>query len=410
MEKENTIMLEENKDDLQKCAASDLSKVSVDIYKQDIDKNEDPEKVAEYTELRDLKSGLIPGPKRKMALLVAYCGENYYGLQMNRSDQSLKTIEREFFLAVAKSKLVLPNCATEPSKMSYKCASRTDKGVSTCGLIVSLKMVHHDDIPALINKHLPSDIRVFGAKRTTKHFNAQKKASGRTYTYTCPTFAFNNSPDFSYRINDEKLSRVNGLLQRYIGTHSFHNFTSGKTMGEMSANRYIINFTHTEPFLHNNIEFVTFKLKGQSFMIHQIRKMMGLVISIASGHAPPQHMDRAFNMARADVPIAPGHGLVLEQVHFDAYNKEYSKIYGSLDFDECSGMRTDFLRTKIMPTIYRKEIEENSMKSWWETLKNHDFTEEGGYNNKRLQQPKRTIATTEEHLLDQTLPKKQKSS
>ena len=62
-----------------------------------------------------------------MALLVAYCGENYYGLQMNRRDQSLKTIEREFFLAVTKSKLVLPNCATEPSKMSYKCASRTDK-------------------------------------------------------------------------------------------------------------------------------------------------------------------------------------------------------------------------------------------------------------------------------------------
>ena len=69
-----------------------------------------------------------------MALLVAYCGENYYGLQMNRSDQSLKTIEREFFLAVTKSKLVLPNCATEPSKMSYKCASRTDK-VSDCFFI-----------------------------------------------------------------------------------------------------------------------------------------------------------------------------------------------------------------------------------------------------------------------------------
>ena len=43
MEKENTIMLEENKDDHQKRSPSDLSKVSVDIYKQDIDKNEDPE-------------------------------------------------------------------------------------------------------------------------------------------------------------------------------------------------------------------------------------------------------------------------------------------------------------------------------------------------------------------------------
>ena len=72
-----------------------------------------------------------------MALLVAYCGESYYGLQMNRSDQSLKTIEREFFLAVTKSKLVLPNCATEPSKMSYKCASRTDKACIFKVLIVN---------------------------------------------------------------------------------------------------------------------------------------------------------------------------------------------------------------------------------------------------------------------------------
>lgn len=42
MEKENTIILEENNDDLQKSAPSELSKVSVDIYNQDIDKNEDP--------------------------------------------------------------------------------------------------------------------------------------------------------------------------------------------------------------------------------------------------------------------------------------------------------------------------------------------------------------------------------
>lgn len=46
-------------------------------------------------------------------------------------------------------------------------------------------------------------------------------------------------------------------------------------------------------------------------MIHQIRKMMGLLIAIVGGYAETEHFKRAFNLPRADVPIAPSHGFYL---------------------------------------------------------------------------------------------------
>ena len=50
----------------------------------------------------------------------------------------------------------------------------------------------------------------------------------------------------------------------------------------MSARRHILSFeVHGEPFIYKNWEYVELRVKGQSFMIHQIRKMVGLVIAYA---------------------------------------------------------------------------------------------------------------------------------
>jgi len=59
----------------------------------------------------------------------------------------------------------------------------------------------------------------------------------------------------------DKLERIQTIIDKYKGTHSYHNFTSGKRMGEMSANRYIIDFCYEIPFVQGNMEFMTFKLK-----------------------------------------------------------------------------------------------------------------------------------------------------
>ncbi|CAI8028525.1 tRNA pseudouridine synthase A [Geodia barretti] len=62
------------------------------------------------------------------------------------------------------------------------------------------------------------------------------------------------------------------------------------------------------------VEFMTLKVKGQSFMIHQIRKMVGLVIAIVRGFAPETTLIEAFQKGKVDIPRAPALGLLLENV------------------------------------------------------------------------------------------------
>lgn len=179
---------------------------------------------------------------------------------------------------------------------------------------------------SVINKDLPKEIKIFGVKRVTKGFNSKEKCDARTYTYTLPTISFADHGDDSfsmesYRLPNEKFDQLNGLLKIFEGTKNFHNFTSRKEYADPSANRYIVSFVCSQPFVDQttNIEFAVIKVKGQSFMLHQIRKMIGLTLAIIRGFTKSETLTRAFTSERIDVPMAPGLGLVLDQVHYDRY-------------------------------------------------------------------------------------------
>lgn len=121
------------------------------------------------------------------------------------------------------------------------------------------------DIPK-INELLPEAIRVFGVRRVTKGFNSKTQCDGRTYMYLLPTVAFAHFDEKSsmedYRLNEEKLIKINDLLKKYEGTKNFHNFTSKKKTNDPSANRYIMSFTCEPPFMRKGAEFAVLKVKG----------------------------------------------------------------------------------------------------------------------------------------------------
>ena len=122
-------------------------------------------------------------------------------------------------------------------------------------------------------------------------------------------------------------------------------------------NQHIISFgIHNEPFIKQQWEYVELRVKGQSFMIHQIRKMIGLVIARASGWCGDDHVERAFDANFEDIPKAPGNGLVLRQVHYDTYNKDYGKTKGNLEWANEQAMMDNFAREKILPFIFKKDI------------------------------------------------------
>lgn len=171
-----------------------------------------------------------------------------------------------------------------------------------------------------INEHLPKVIRIFGVKRVTKGFNSKTHCDARTYTYMLPTVAFADKETTpaqeEYRLNEELLKEINDVLSLYVGTKNYHNFTSKKKNNDPSAFRYIVSFVCEPPFVRKGVEFVVLKVKGQSFMMHQIRKMVGLVLAIIRGHTTKETLAKAFTTERVNIPRAPGLGLVLDYVHY----------------------------------------------------------------------------------------------
>ena len=63
---------------------------------------------------------------------------------------------------------------------------------------------------------------------------------------------------------------------------------------------------------------------GQSFMLHQIRKMIGLLVLIGRTNAPTSLVAQTYGPARIHVPKAPGLGLLLVEPFFGGYNTKVS--------------------------------------------------------------------------------------
>lgn len=122
-----------------------------------------------------------------------------------------------------------------------------------------------------INKYLPPEVRVFGARRVTKGFNSKSQCSARTYAYLLPTYSlipFEEGKEESinleeFRLKPDALENVNRLLQNYVGTKNYHNFTSKKKPTDPSANRYIMSFVCEPPIVRKNVEFALMKVKGK---------------------------------------------------------------------------------------------------------------------------------------------------
>ncbi|XP_074868959.1 pseudouridylate synthase 1 homolog isoform X2 [Carettochelys insculpta] len=318
-------------------------------------------------------------PKRKIVLLMAYSGKGYHGMQRHMGSPQFKTIEDDLVSALVRSGCIPENHGEDMKKMSFQRCARTDKGVSAAGQIVSLKIWLIDNVLEKINNCLPAHIRILGLKRVTKGFNCKNRCDARTYLYMLPTFAFahkdHDIQDETYQLSKETHEKVNKLLACYKGIHNFHNFTSQKGPKDPSAKRYIMEMYCEEPFVREGMEFAVIKVKGQSFMMHQIRKMIGLVIAVMKGYAPESIMERSWGEEKVNIPKAPGLGLVLEKTHFDSYNRRFGNdgLREPLEWKEEEDKIAVFKEQHIYPTIINTEREEQSMVNWLSTFSIHDF-------------------------------------
>lgn len=191
-----------------------------------------------------------PGSKKHIALLIAYNGTAYNGLQIQEYNN---TIEYELLNAIWKAGLISPYNKFDTQKLHFMRAARTDKGVHAVSNLISLE-IHippkgyldnknktnidvnnndtsndnvsdnestnshnnnnnnnnttssstdkpnnysidqYEDIVPMINQYLPDDITVLGWLAVSGSFHAKNSCTSRIYEYILPASIFIDSP------------------------------------------------------------------------------------------------------------------------------------------------------------------------------------------------------------------------
>lgn len=166
----------------------------------------------------------------------------------------------------------------------------------------------------------------------------------------------------AYRIPAQRLARIKETLQLFVGTRNYHNFTVQKTFKDPSSMRVIKSFVaNPEPILINGTEWLSLKVHGQSFMMHQIRKMVGMVALIVRSGCDPQRLVQSFGAQPISIPKAPSLGLLLERPVFDSYNKRAKGDFGRdpVGFEPYKAEMEEFKQREIYERMYRDEESEN---------------------------------------------------
>ncbi|GIY37347.1 tRNA pseudouridine synthase A, partial [Caerostris darwini] len=151
------------------------------------------------------------------------------------------------------------------------------------------------------------------------------------------------------------------------------------------------------PFMSYGLEFEVIKIKGKSFILpNQIRKLVGLSVVSFKEFDGISILKESLRKERIDIPKAPGLGLMLEELHYDWYNKKFGTdgIHDPLTWTEYDDVIETFKKEKICENIAKTEREEKSMLQWLETLPHHSYDVRDAGPPTKLP-PKQTIITSD---------------
>ncbi|KAK2430503.1 tRNA pseudouridine(38-40) synthase [Trifolium repens] len=176
-----------------------------------------------------------PFLKKKVVMRVGYVGTDFRGLQIQRNEHKLSTIEKELETAIFKVGGIRDSNFGDLDKIKWGRSSRTDKGVHSLSTMISFKMEIPEnawkgddygiEMANLINSYLPNSIRVFSVLPSTKRFDPRQECNLRKYSYLLPADIIGIRSHFNEDEIDFHISEFNSILGVFEGDHPFHNYT-----------------------------------------------------------------------------------------------------------------------------------------------------------------------------------------
>uniref|UniRef100_J3LFN9 tRNA pseudouridine synthase n=2 Tax=Oryza brachyantha TaxID=4533 RepID=J3LFN9_ORYBR len=259
------------------------------------------------------------------------------------------------------------NCDVEPSGATF-CAEAVPASITktVCSNLNSDANTNSDSVHAAPSS-MPENKDTFEAVVTE---NEQERAmdversNGEEMTLKGSTFSY----------TDEVKEKFNRILKYYVGTHNFHNFTTRTKAEDPSAKRFIISFAADRVVSLDGIDFIRCEVVGQSFMLHQIRKMVGLAVAVMRNCAPESIYDVAFRKdVNLNVPTAPEVGLYLDECMFSSYNKKWKDSHEAVSMEPYSEEAEEFKIKYIFSHIAAMELKEGAVALWLHSLNSRNY-------------------------------------
>lgn len=332
-------------------------------------KQEESPEIAQQTEIQQYSAAPKGQSKIPLCICYGYIGTGYHGLQQNLDE---KTVERDLFQALIACGLMEPNAFRNLSKVRWNEASRTDTGVHACAQVVTffadfLPGMKVKKVAKAINDNLPADstICVWNAITVGRVFQAQRFAEYRKYNYLLPFHILGNKDLVWVRTE---------VLSRFIGEHNFHNYTKRVSATNPSANRTITHFDVDEPFELNGVKYVLFTIRGNSFMMNQIRKMLAMVIACSRKLVPAETIDLSFSQEKWAIAKLPGEGLMLDRVEYPGFranatrNEKFLNPKKDVEFESIRGEIADWKMNVLFPHIADLVAREKTFEKWIDNI------------------------------------------
>ncbi|KAF5141758.1 trna pseudouridine synthase a [Vairimorpha ceranae] len=284
--------------------------------------------------------------KIKAGFCIGYIGTGYSGLQLNGD---YNTIEKAISECLFSCSAISSQNAKDPSKIHLKSSSRTDKGVHAAFNLISCKIecqITDVFFQKLKECLFSKNIYLYKILRLTKSFIPTNLTISRTYEYILPTYFLaksNFSAECSDLIakdlnrdkmtkreyNEKDIEQIFGYLAdkddikyfcdiftKFLGTKNFHNFTT--LSNHKGKQRYIKNIEFSNAYVIDDIEYIKITIEGQSFLLHQIRKMIYFSVLLCryKRNEFSTIFEKVFSDEYLHVPKGPSQYLLLDSPKF----------------------------------------------------------------------------------------------
>ena len=198
-------------------------------------------------------------------------------------------------------------------------ASRTDAGVHARGQIVmfdTARTLTDDQVRLAVNSRLPEGLAVVTAVAVPDSFHARYGARGKLYTYrleTGPVRPVLEPHMTAHKPADVDLVRIQKALSLLEGQRDFTALMDQGSPTRRPVRRIVSASADATG------SRICFRIKGDGFLYHMVRIIVGTVLLAGTGRLELDAMCRLIE-AKQRIglgPTMPAHGLCLERVYYD---------------------------------------------------------------------------------------------